>query len=704
MPADATPSSPSDPLSTAPWRALAEALERDAPPEELREGFRQACAGPRGIPDDLVERYQQRLAQWRHRRRQRWLVGVGGALALILVIGIVGAAAWDWIERDRRRVGYLMRLDAFMAAEDWESVERMLADLPHQEPRLAVDPELQMRAALCAERRVAESARKERFRELLSRAENAPPSESTPPSLEEADRLARTAEEQSAVQAVRDRRRQSATFEKRHQVELQRQAMAELGRRIGELSVRLDQEQIEPEAETLLDQWDAALVKAMQSGSGVDPALVKQADEFRHQLPGLRARHQRLVKETKLLEQLSLALRPEGAPLDAVERFAEALEAYRREGKVDGRQVDFKAAAERLPAWRAAAAWQAIWQGWAEPGIDLPIPEAMRRAEVCQRYVNEHPLGPAVSTARKLALWWSTQALQRPDVANSPAQKFERLLNDPLLSDLWVVPTTDGRVYYVRKDPTRDIEAKRSAEVGQPSVKLSYVTDFDGSTRDVHIPVAKLTKCHLAPQAKLFTHFRQLRRVGSVLAAWDEAIPHLLTAIQECSDMEPLLQLALLRRLTLIGSEGSVALADALTEHRARLEKMKPSVQLATRWMDPQATDALAERTKAVAVLKQLPPFAKVKDRVQVQAKQLEQQLRAERHELWGWLRRGPRQTWEAVRLGPSDEATLYVVTLKGSQARWEPVGRAGPGGIQLTVPDETPEGQLIFSVAIPNR
>ena len=138
-----------------------------------------------------------------------------------------------------------------------------------------------------------------------------------------------------------------------------------------------------------------------------------------------------------------------------------------------------------------------------------------------------------------------------------------------------------------------------------------------------------------SPQTKIANKYKIVLGQGSTLADWDRVMMDLMTAIRSSEDMDPLLQVALLKKVADNAIEGSEPLRAALGPSKELLEQ--GDVDARVPWMDPDNADAERLRPQALELVKSLPDLAEVLREAHRHHERLEQVVKEFPRSV-GWL------------------------------------------------------------------
>src|SRR5262249_16160265 len=162
------------------------------------------------------------------------------------------------------------------------------------------------------------------------------------------------------------------------------------------------------------------------------------------------------------------------------------------------------------------------------------------------QFVTRHP-GFAGREDMVLYQKYAAAIARRAPGPGSPAAKLERLLSDILVDHVWMLTIrgTDGKErlpekhYYTTKQP---IDTHGYGE-------FSSIIRFEGKERSQTIKKEWITYIGMSPQSKIAAQYKPMLADESKLARWETIMIELVGTILSQSDIDPILQLALLRKV-----------------------------------------------------------------------------------------------------------------------------------------------------------
>ena len=223
---------------------------------------------------------------------------------------------------------------------------------------------------------------------------------------------------------------------------------------------------------------------------------------------------------------------------------------------------------------------------------------------------------------------------------------------------------------------------------------------FDGKERTLTLVADWVQKIDVSPQTKIAQKFKPLLLQDPTQIDWEVTLLDLIDQVRTQPGMDPVLRVALLRKVLELGLEGSEPLQAALGGLKNQVDQADVDVNVP--WMDPESREAESVRPKAAAFVRHLPDLTALRKEVLARRSKV-QRLMADRPRAVGWLARGT-EGW-LVRTGAvlPQQGTLQIATA-GNEGHgvWTRIGIIDQGRPRLTSPDDPAmaEGRPVFVVA----
>ena len=202
----------------------------------------------------------------------------------------------------------------------------------------------------------------------------------------------------------------------------------------------------------------------------------------------------------------------------------------------------------------------------------------------------------------------------------------------------------------------------------------------------------------LSPQSRIAAAFKPILADESKLARWEEVMRDLVARLRDQPEIDPILQVAMLRRLVDSAVEASEPLKDALGPMKTRLDQA--DVDINVPWMNPETENL--DRTRAVAAQS----IESIRDPAPPVGAHLDLRDQIERGVLQtyptvGWLDRD-REGWR-VRTGGTvpKQGDLWVVLPVAKGGRMKKLGQINDGKPTIDARDSSTlaEGRPVFLV-----
>ena len=196
--------------------------------------------------------------------------------------------------------------------------------------------------------------------------------------------------------------------------------------------------------------------------------------------------------------------------------------------------------------------WNRLAAAWRHEGIGVTAPKLRTRLEQTSKFLAENPRHP---DAEQVAAYQRhLEAMARRDLkTDAPKRRLLQLFSDVLVQSVWVLKVKesngDSSCYYMRSR----FDGKSNA--------IHYLGGFDDRERSKSITLSRVVYSDWSPQTKIANKFRSILGKESTFTNWEEVMLDLMTAIKSAPEMDPLLQVALLRKVAENAMEGSEALA-----------------------------------------------------------------------------------------------------------------------------------------------
>jgi hypothetical protein len=662
------------------------------------EGLAHAVQGRGdGLPEGLRHRYITRLrAAEAAQTRRRRLIATGSAAGVILAGTLIYLAVHAQA-RSREAEQAAVSVSDLLELGEVEQAIALVKKLEAADPALFEYPalvEVRQRVEVAQSK---ESERALQFDQAMREAQAAPVTAKPPTALETARSLARLDTEKAQLDEL-IRRRVAAL-------------QAQEGQREKELTPRLDEvanavDQIEaqlnakgqdrpPEAALLGSIADSqrALSELASDVAAAGAGAQDRARGLADRLESIRSRTERRGQQGRLEEAITAAVAysPDERGFTGSAGLASALQAFSKAFPDSPRSRGFGSTLRDQPVWDAIAEWDRITAGWRDGRAAVAPQEASVRAEQCRQFLVQHPASPDVERATSYR--HAMEAMSRRSAEGEGALgKLQKLMTDLLVDNLWMVtiraPASDGpRSYYVTEQPARNARS------------LRYLVGFDGKERSLTVIADWVQKIDVSPQTKIAQKYKPVLLQDPSQIDWEVAVLDLIDQVRTQPGMDPVLRVALLRKVLELGLEGSEPLQGALGGLRNEVDQADVDVNVP--WMDPESREADKARPKAAVFVRNLPDLTALRKDVLARRSKV-QRLTAGHPKAVGWMAREP-EGW-LVRTGAviPQKGTLQVATVgDDGHGVWTRIGVIDQGRPRLTNSDDPTlaEGRPVFVV-----
>ena len=523
------------------------------------------------------------------------------------------------------------------------------------------------------------------------------PSAKPPAALETARSLARLETEKTALEnLVRTR---TAALQ------------SEEGRREKELTPRLD------EVARSVDRLEQQL-KAPGPGQPDDPALLGSIADTRRALAdmasdvaitgaGVQDRVRNLSQRLDAVESgldrrnrqarledaitAAVAYSPDGRAFTDSAALAKRLQAFIKAFPDSPRSRAFTTTLHDQPVWDAIGEWDHLTAGWRDGRAAVAPQEAAVRAEQCRQFVVQHPTSP--DSERASAYRHAMEAMAHRAVEGEGALgQLQKLMTDLLVDNLWMVtvrpPASSGpKHYYATQQPAR----------GARSIR--YLVGFDGKEKTLQVVGDWVEKTDVSPQTKLAGKFKPMLFKDPTQIDWEVVMLDLIDHVRTEPGMDPVLRVALLRKVLELAMAGSEPLQAALGGLKNQVDQA--DVDANVPWMDPDNREAEHMRPKASSFLRSLPDLTAMRKDAMARTAAVNRTMTG-RPQSVGWLASEP-DGWR-VRTGavlPAQGTLFIVVAGEDGHGAWKKIGVIDQSRPRLTIGDDPAlaEGRPVFVV-----
>jgi hypothetical protein len=651
----------------------------------------------RGMPDAIRQQFLTRLTMERDyasKRSRRTIT------ASVVTASVVMGSGYFLYQR-QSRFGDADRAATALAdmveLGEIENATDFVKKLNATDPGLLAFPALVEAQAKFQAVQKKEVDRQLKFDAAMREAEHADLALAAPPSIETARGLARLETEKKGIEQLAKRRAAGAVAELARRDQDLAPKLDAINRRLGTIQELLGRSPFEAAVQRQAADQIAGSLAELNALAGdvrqAGPDSQSRSKAMASRLEAARVRLEHRRDLWRIEAEITAALAPAAiGGAGALNRFASLLADYAKKFPDEPRGKAFASTVAEKPIWDAVAAWCALATPWRGGVEGLTGANAKERAQACAGFLKKYPNDPGAASAADYQAYLGALA-QRSTAENSPRKQLVELLSTLLVDDVWTVQYKDPKVstlqqYYLSRPYDADANL------------LSYLVGFDGKERTRFIVKEFVASHDLAPQAKIARKFKPMLAAKAPASTWDTVTVDLMSTVRGDPDIDPLLKVALLRKICDYAGAGSFPLSRVLAPVRTILTQSAVDVNVP--WMDPGNTDAARLRPKAESLVAGLPDFVEIGR----QAKALTAEIEAYPARVprsVGWLQWDESSLWQVRSPRPiAEEVDLWVAVPKGlREAAWKKAGEVRNGQARVRAEDRSylAEGRPVFII-----
>jgi len=675
---------------------LQDAIDAGEPATTLEGLAHKLLNFNRGMPELLQQRYQARLRELtkQTRRRKRNMILIPAACVLFAA-GVTGWIVYRKIESESVSKA-AESLNRMVEADRFTEAKAFLGHLSQSEPNVRQHRDIVELQARIEAREKEEHDRKLLFQEALKDAEAAKLDSTGEALVAKARALARLPEEQAAVQGVARTRR-----EKMDKLQVARDnavvpRLREAREAVAQLEKMLRTGADTGKAADLLGENEVTILRLQKEARDVSEPLSKDIESLVGRLETARKTLEGKNLEGTLVAAMTQALKNP----DDLGPYAKTAERYIKEFPDRELSKGLRTAIGEQDQWQSVAEWGTVVKSAGLKPLTITIKDAKTRSEACRAFMAKHPKFPDTPLLDVYLKCLEAIAQRDEADAKSAVTEFRGIFGDQLVKDLWFVKLEGGKVYYAREDIGQKIKAATDGYL-----RFYYLVGYNTKDKNALKKLGDVTKRGQAPQSIIAESARALPE-SFAEKSWEETVVGFAQKVRDNKDMDPILQVILLRRLLACAVKGSYPLQGALADFRERIDNRGFEIDVA--WIDPENKEAAEIRRKAGEFMGKFPSLAPALKAATENRQKLEVDIARTFRVPVGLLTRSAEGRWECRTPSGTDLTALsdlYVlVPAAEGPSSWLRVGRMEKGKpiLDAAKGEGLVEGRLIFAARAP--
>ena len=629
------------------------------------------------IPDMLKRRYHGLKHERAVEASRKFRLKLAGVVGALLVVGAtIGFGVYYTMAR-RAVAEWREQINSAIDNKSYSDAEALLQTLKRDRPGLYERATFQGLAKKVDRLIEEDKQRHQRFEAALSKAEAVTPPDPDHPALDRAGELARTEKEKARLDTLRAELQQKALAKEKAANKKFSDRLSALRERFATLKDQdgISQQRIE-NLKTLSDKLNELLNTDGVSDSLKQPAraLQQSANELATTLAEKRTRQR---EQHEAIEQIRGLY---GQP----EALAKALRSFAEDYPQHPFASDFRVAAEAEDAWTALADWRENVASTFKPFEPTATKQINRRLGAIEHYRENHDIKLLGETPDRYTKYLERA---RAGVTQRAGEDLRDLLDNPLVSNLKVITTVNGRRYYTHADdPIQDM--------GRGQYTIDYAKTIPEALGRENLSEITLTAGELAspeatpaPQRGFASQFSQWLKSDNHTWAYQHA--RALNALLERDDIELPLKAQLAERLAKMSHQHDWRPQPELRAWARRLEDLDYD----TDWLDP--VPQAEEAQKPLRELMNDAPTLPDRQAFKQWANRLAEELAGREPIGLVWQNDGSASLH--VGNAPSGSGRLEVVTRADGQWQLTPAGQWREDEGTLSDASDLPIGTIVY-------
>lgn len=647
-------------------------VDTDAKAASLERAYQAALRFETPLPAVLEQRVRTRLETLEQMRRRRLLLGIGSAVILILLtVGSGSYYVWQESQRAQRRA-HAATLEELLQQQKLTEAQRFLSTLPES---TTAAPMLAPLVASLDRAVAAESERSEEFEAQMAIAKQAEPGQAPNGILQDLKRLAKTDEESRRVAVLEKEQAAWQARVRESREEKMAIVLRDWAKRLSDMDNSLRQGQ------TLPVRKESSLLSEIAADLKDFPGV---SDSFRSRGEALEAKARALLAYSRKRRSVDASLRKAFASASSPESYVRKLRDFAQNHPDEPEAKVFEEIAND-PAWRAALSWSQFWDRNGRDLGDLTPDQAKRLLQEGRQLLpkDQDPTNPLGFDFRKREPRLELIAAQSEAINKLRGWLKEQNFN------LWAIRKRNGVVVYSIRKPVESAQNAVSYEILNEDLERERQSTID--------PAWVGPAPHTVLSRRISTTLGQAEGED-----WLKYFAtHSLAVIRDLQrssspggtpEIDPVAGLDLLRRLLVVGGEGSSAFAEAAAPMVERINARR--VDFSSPWFLGENARADAARIEARAVTPDATEFI--------------DSLREARYASQKQSKAPPALQWVGIVDATSEVPTVFLrptakpgkgvlVVLDSGSKELREVGRIDQGTISELALSRLSTGQPVF-------
>jgi hypothetical protein len=420
--------------------------------------------------------------------------------------------------------------------------------------------------------------------------------------------------------------------------------------------------------ESLL-QWEAA-------SNHVSPALLSRIRTLNERLTAIGKGTQQQKQDERDQHRITETI---GEP--AV--YVKALQEHIQKNPGTDRTTDFTHVVEESPCWGAIMDWNKFARQWNRTGlVGLRPATASEQATLASAVLDAFADHPESDSLRQVLPYLKSIA-RRENGGERLETPLKKLFSDPLMVRVWMIEKATGERYYV------NTEWAGEGDLPKP---FKYVIGFDGKERGGLLVPSTVQSSGRAPQVAVAEQIQQsLDSLDD--GDWEQSYCQMLGVIYKDQQLDPILKVNLLQKVSDTGIRGSYCLEKVLARQSKWFKEA--NIDAFANWLDPTDPAGANVRGEATRKLKSFPD-ADGSLRAVEQDRATLKQHRMTEYSWVGWLYKTRDEHWKCLMNRVPDESGSLFVLCRQTAKQKPTLSKVGRFDRQAAIIDTTMKSMLV--------